>query len=132
VGTFGLLLAGTPLPLVAAAVTASNVVAWTRLRRHAGAGRRRRPPRRRHTWYMVAVAAIESAGTAIAALLPTGPDGLVLGALLVAVVACYGGALLPTWLVAAGARVGRASPPPGGPGLVADPAARARGLSTAP
>jgi hypothetical protein len=29
VGTFALLLAGTPLPVVAAAVVASNVVAWT-------------------------------------------------------------------------------------------------------
>jgi hypothetical protein len=47
------------------------------------------------TWYMVAVAAIEAAGTATAALLPTGPTGLVGGGLLVGVIACYGGAWCP-------------------------------------
>jgi len=62
------------------------------------------------TWYMVTVAAVEAAGTATAALLPTGPGSLVSGGLLIAVIACYGGALLPTWLVAAGARVPRARP----------------------
>jgi hypothetical protein len=65
------------------------------------------------TWYMVAVAAIEAAGTATAALLPTGPGGLVSGGLLAAVTICYGGVLLPTWLVAAGARVPRAPRPLG-------------------
>ena len=64
------------------------------------------------TWYMVAVAAIEAAGTATAALLPTGPGGLVSGGLLVAVVAGYGACLLPTWLVAGGALVARAAPLP--------------------
>jgi hypothetical protein len=66
------------------------------------------------TWYMVAVAAIEVAGTATAALLPRGPDGLVTGSLLFTVITCYGTCLLPTWLVAGGARVGRAAPRPVG------------------
>ena len=61
------------------------------------------------TWYMMAVAAIEAAG---AALLPTGPDGLVGGLLLAGVVVAYGVCLLPTWVVAGGPgwpgrRVGR-------------------------
>ena len=62
------------------------------------------------TWYMVAVAAIEAAGTATAALLPAGPEGLVGGGLLVAIMAAYGAALVPTWLVAGGAMVPRAQP----------------------
>jgi hypothetical protein len=51
------------------------------------------------TWYMMAVAAIEAAG---AALLPTGPDGLVGGLLLAGVVVAYRVCLLPTWVVAGG------------------------------
>jgi hypothetical protein len=108
IGTFVLLLAGAPLAAVAVAVAASNVVAWTGY-----AGMRAEvavadPRGAAMTWYMVAVAAIEAAGTATAALLPTGPGGLVSGGLLVAVVAGYGACLLPTWLVAGGARVPRA------------------------
>jgi hypothetical protein len=112
VGTFALLLTGAPLLLVAVAVAASNVVAWTGY-----AGMRAEVAAADHrgaamTWYMVAVAAIEAAGTATAALLPTGPGGLVTGGLLVAVIACYGGVLLPTWLIAATARVPRAQAAP--------------------
>jgi hypothetical protein len=108
VGTFALLLAGTPLVVVAVAVTASNVVAWTGYAGMRAEVAAADPRGAAMTWYMVTVAAIEAAGTATAALLPTGPSGLVSGPLLVAVIACYGGALVPTWLVAAGARVGRA------------------------
>jgi hypothetical protein len=110
VGTFGLLLAGAPLPVVAVAVTASNVVAWTGYAGMRAEVAAADPRGAAMTWYMVAVAAIEAAGTATAALLPTGPTGLVSGPLLAAVVACHGACLLPTWLVAAGARVGRAHP----------------------
>jgi hypothetical protein len=108
VGTFALLLAGAPLAAVAAAVTASNVVAWTGYAGMRAEVAAADPRGAAMTWYMVTVASIEAAGTATAALLPTGPGGLVSGTLLVAVVACYGGCLLPTWLVAAGARVPRA------------------------
>jgi len=107
VGTFALLLAGAPLPVVAAAVAASNVVAWTGYAGMRAEVAAADPRGAAMTWYMVAVAAIEAAGTATAALLPTGPGGLVSGGLLVAVVACYGGVLVPTWLVAGGARVPR-------------------------
>ena len=120
VGTFGLLLAGAPLAAVAVAVAASNVVAWTGYAGMRAEVAAADPRGAAMTWYMVAVAAIEAAGTATAALLPTGPAGVVSGTLLVAVVACYGACLLPTWLVAAGARVGRAPRPLRRPGL-ADP-----------
>jgi hypothetical protein len=66
---------------------------------------------------LVAVAAIEAAGTATAALLPSGPGGRVSGGLLVAVIAGYGACLLPTWLVAGGALVARATPLPRAGGL---------------
>ena len=111
VGTFALLLAGAPLVAVAVAVAASNVVAWTGyagMRAEVAAADRRGSAM---TWYMVAVAAIEAAGTATAALLPVGPGGLVSGGLLVAVIAGYGACLLPTWLVAGGALVARAARP---------------------
>jgi hypothetical protein len=107
VGTFVLLLAGTPLVVVAAAVAASNVVAWTGYAGMRAEVAAADPRGAAMTWYMVAVAAIEAAGTATAALLPRGPDGLVTGSLLFAVITCYGACLLPTWLVAGGARVGR-------------------------
>jgi hypothetical protein len=108
IGTFVLLLAGAPLAVVAAAVAASNVVAWTGYAGMRAEVAAADPRGAAMTWYMVAVAAIEAAGTATAALLPTGPGGLVSGGLLVAVVAGYGACLLPTWLVAGGARVPRA------------------------
>jgi hypothetical protein len=110
VGTFALLLTWAPLLVVALAVAASNVVAWTGYAGMRAEVAAADPRGAAMTWYMVAVAAIEAAGTATAALLPTGPAGLVSGGLLVAVIACYGGCLLPTWLVAAGARVPRAQP----------------------
>ena len=110
VGTFALLLTGAPLPLVAAAVAVSNVVAWTGYAGMRAEVAAADPRGAAMTWYMVAVAAIEAAGIATAALLPTGRQGLVSGGLLVGVIACYGGVLLPTWLVAAGARVPRALP----------------------
>jgi hypothetical protein len=113
VGTFALLLAGAPLGVVAVAVAASNVVAWTGYAGMRAEVAAADPRGAAMTWYMVAVAAIEAAVTATAALLPTGPGGLVSGGLLVAVIACYGGVLLPTWLVAAGARVPRAPRPVG-------------------
>jgi hypothetical protein len=110
VGTFALLLAGAPLPVVVAAVAVSNVVAWTGYAGMRAEVAAADPRGAAMTWYMVAVAAIEAAGTATAALLPMGPGNRVAGGLLAAVIACYGGCLLPTWLVAAGARVPRAQP----------------------
>jgi MFS family permease len=95
IGTFALLLAGAPLAVVVVAVAASNVVAWTGYAGMRAEVAAADPRGSAMTWYMVAVAAIEAAGTATAALLPTGPGGLVSGGLLVAVVAGYGACLLP-------------------------------------
>jgi hypothetical protein len=108
VGSFVLLLAEAPLTTVVAAVAASNVVAWTGYAGMRAEVAAADPRGAAMTWYMVAVAAIEAAGTAAAALLPTGPGGRVSGGLLTAVIACYGACLLPTWLVAGGAAVPRA------------------------
>jgi hypothetical protein len=134
VGTFVLLLAGVPLAVVAAAVAASNVVAWTGYAGMRAEVAAADPRGVAMTWYMVTVAAIEAAGTATAALLPTAPTGLVSGGLLLAVIACYGGLLLPTWLIAAGARVPRAQPVvrPGAPGNPAVPRRVPRWGSLAP
>jgi hypothetical protein len=112
VGTFALLFAGAPLAAVTVAVAASNVVAWTGYAGMRAEVAAADPRGSAMTWYMVAVAAIEAAGTATAALLPTGPGGLVSGGLLVAVVAGYGACLLPTWLVAGDALVARTARPP--------------------
>jgi hypothetical protein len=110
IGTFALLLAGAPLVVVVVAVAASNVVAWTGYAGMRAEVAATDPRGAAMTWYMVAVAAIEAAGTATAALLPVRPDGLVGGGLLVAIVAAYGAALVPTWLVAGRAIVPRAQP----------------------
>jgi hypothetical protein len=107
VGTFALLLAGVPLPAVAVAVAATNVVAWTGYAGMRAEVAAADPRGAAMTWYMVAVAAIEAAGIATAALLPTGPGGTVAGGLLVAVVVLYGASLLPTWQVARDALVDR-------------------------
>ena len=129
VATFALLLARAPLLLVAVAVAASNVVAWTGYAGMRAEVAAADPRGAAMTWYMVAVAAIEAAGTATAALLPSGPDEVVSGGLLVAVIAGYGASLLPTWLVAGGALVARAAPLPRAGGLRA---VRRRKLSTGP
>jgi hypothetical protein len=110
VGTFGLLLAGVPLPLIAVAVVASNVVAWTGYAGMRAEVAAADPRGSAMTWYMVAVAAIEAAGIATAALLPVGPDGLVGGGLTLGIMVVYGACLLPTWQVARDARVVRTRP----------------------
>jgi hypothetical protein len=120
VGTFLLLLAGAPLAAVAVAVAASNVVAWTGYAGMRAEVAAADPRGAAMTWYMVSVAAIEAAGTATAALLPRASDGLVSGPLLAMVITCYGLCLLPTWVVAAGARVGRAPRVGGAPQVGGD------------
>jgi len=107
VGTFALLLIGAPLLAVAVAVAATNVVAWTGYAGMRAEVAAADPRCAAMTWYMVAVAAIEAAGIAIAALLPTGPRGTVSGALLVGIIVFYAGCLLPTWHIARDARVSR-------------------------
>jgi hypothetical protein len=113
VGTFALLLTGAPLPLVAVAVTATNVAAWTGYAGMRAEVAAADPRGAAMTWYMVAVAAVEAAGIAAAALLPTGPGGTVGGGPLLGIIGFYGACLLPTWLIARDAQVGRQRPGPG-------------------
>ena len=110
ISVFALLATGASVWLIALCVTAMNVVAWTGYAGMRAEVAAADPRGAAMTWYMVAVAAIEAAGTATAALLPTGHALPVSGGLLVAVIVCYGACLLPTWLVAGGAQVRRASP----------------------
>jgi hypothetical protein len=108
VGMFLLLLAGAPIGLIAGVVLVTNVVAWTGyagMRAEVAAVDSRASAMTR---YAVCIAAIEAVGMATAALLPVGPDGVVSGALLIAVIVVYAAALGPTLVVARGALVRRA------------------------
>lgn len=107
IGTFGLLLQGAPIALVAAAVGITNVLAWTGyagMRAEVAAVDRRAAAM---TWYVVSIASIEAAGAAVGALLPVGAGGTVTGALLVGVIVWYGVCLFPTLVVARRARVAK-------------------------
>ncbi len=105
------LIAGWPSWLVALLVTLQHVAAWAGF-----AGMRAEVSAvdaspRSMTRYAVAIAGVEAAGTALAALLPTGTFGYPTGWLLIAVFVVYLGSLLPTVLVARRARI-TPSPPP--------------------
>ncbi len=108
IGTFALLLAGAPIPLVAAVVGVTNVLAWTGyagMRAEVAAVDSRASAM---TWYVVSIASIEAVGAAAGALLPVGAGGTVTGALLTGVIVWYGVCLLPTLFVARAARVPKA------------------------
>ena len=123
---FLLLLEGAPIALTAAVVTLTNVVAWSGyagMRAEVAAADSRASALTR---YAVCIAAIEAIGAATAALLPVGPAGTVTGGLLLAVVVFYGASLLPTFLIARGARVRRAAQLRGS-GRLRRPPARALG-----
>jgi hypothetical protein len=99
------LVAGLPPWLVAMGVVVMNIAAWAGF-----AGMRAEVSAvdgspRSMTRYAVAIAGVEAAGTALAALLPKGPDGYPTGWLLVAVFVVYLGSLLPTVLTARRARI---------------------------
>ena len=108
--TFVLLLAGAPVPVLAALIVvmyASGLACYAGMRAEVSAAS---PPDRTAatmTIFVTAILAIEAAGVASAALLPGDPPGTA-GGLLVVVVAVYGLSPLPVWLVARGALVGRA------------------------
>ena len=109
VGTFLLLLLGVPLLVVAFAVMLTSVVAWTgyagmRAEVAAVAAKSRA---RALTWYVGGIAAVEAAGAATAAGLPTGPSGTVAGGVLIGVIVLYAACLAPTFLVARSSIVAR-------------------------
>ena len=102
VGVLCGLIAGLPAWLVAAGVVAMHVAAWAGF-----AGMRAEvtavdPRPRAMTRYALCIAAVEAAGTGLAALLPVGPDGYPTGWPLVAVFVVYAGSLLPTSSAPAG------------------------------
>lgn len=104
-GTLYGLIAGWPSWLIALLVLLQHVAAWAGF-----AGMRAEVSAvdaspRSMTRYAVAIAGVEAAGTAIAALLPTGTLGYPTGWLLVAVFVVYLGSLLPTVLIARRARI---------------------------
>jgi hypothetical protein len=103
-----LVLSGAPvLPLVLC-IAAMNVTAWTGYAGMRAEVASVRPGAAALTWYGTAIATVEAAGVAVAALLPAGPE--VEDTVLSAVAAAYVLALVPTVLVAGGSRVRRATP----------------------
>jgi len=110
VASFLLLLSGAPVAVLAVVVVVmyvAGLAGYAGMRAEVSAAS---PPDRAAatmTLFVVAILAVEAAGVASAALLPGEPPGTARG-LLVGVVAFYGASQLPTWLVARGARVGRA------------------------
>lgn len=106
----GGLVAGAPPAPIALAIVVMHIAAWAGF-----AGMRAEvnavdTSTRSMTRYAVSIAGVEAAGTALAALLPSGPDGYPTGWLLDAVFVIYLGSLLPTVLTARRARVSAGQP----------------------
>jgi hypothetical protein len=105
IGALYALIAGLPSWLIAGGVVVMHVAAWVGF-----AGMRAEvnavdASPRSMTRYALCVAAVEAAGTALAALLPVGPDGVPTGWPLIAVFVLYAGSLLPTYRSARRARM---------------------------
>ncbi len=101
----GGLVAGAPAWSIAAAVVVMHTAAWAGF-----AGMRAEVTAvdaspRSMTRYVMCIMGVEAAGTALAALLPTGVSGYPTGGLLVAIFVVYLGSLLPTVLSARRARI---------------------------
>jgi MFS family permease len=101
---FGL-IAGMSRWLVAGGIVVMHIAAWAGF-----AGMRAEvnavdASPRSMTRYALSIAAVEAAGTGLAAFLPVGPDGVPTGWLLVAVFVLYAGSLVPTFRSAQRARI---------------------------
>jgi hypothetical protein len=99
------LIAGASQWLVAAGIVVMHIAAWAGF-----AGMRAEvnavdASPRSMTRYALSIAAVEAAGTGLAAFLPVGRDGVPTGWLLVAVFILYAGSLLPTFMSARRARI---------------------------
>ncbi|WP_306205083.1 hypothetical protein [Actinoplanes sp. RD1] len=101
VGALAGLLAGLPSALIAAAVVVMNIAAWTGFAAMRAEVAAVDAGPRAMTRYALAIAAVEAAGTGVAALLPVDLNGH----LLLAVYVVYGGSLIPTLLSARRARM---------------------------
>jgi hypothetical protein len=104
-GVLYALISGLPSGLIAGGVVVMHVAAWVGF-----AGMRAEvnavdASPRSMTRYALCIAAVEAAGTGLAALLPVAPDGVPTGWPLVAVFLLYAGSLLPTYLSARRARM---------------------------
>jgi hypothetical protein len=110
VASFVLLLGGAPVAGLAAVVVVmftAGLSGYAGMRAEVSAASRPDRAAATMTLFVVAILAVEAAGIASAALLPGEPPGTG-GELLRGVVAFYGASSFPIWLVARGARVGRA------------------------
>jgi Cupredoxin-like domain len=110
VASFVMLLGGAPVAGLAAAVVVmftAGLSGYAGMRAEVSAASRPDRAAATMTFFVVAILAVEAAGIASAALLPGEPPGSD-GELLRWVVAFYGASSFPIWLVARGARVGRA------------------------
>jgi hypothetical protein len=99
------LIAGLPSGLIAVGVLAMHVAAWAGF-----AGMRAEvtavaPGAKAMTRYALSIAAVEAAGTGLAALIPVGDGGFPTGLPLIAVFVMYAGSLVPTILSARRARI---------------------------
>jgi hypothetical protein len=128
---FGL-IAGWPAGLVALLVALQHVAAWAGFAAMRAEVSAMDGSPRSMIRYAVAIAGVEAAGTALAALLPSGTLGYPTGWLLIAVFAVYLGSLLPTVVVARHSRITAGSlttpitrrPQAGPPALPTGPATR--------
>jgi plastocyanin len=128
VASFLLLLAGAPVVALTAVIVvmyAAGLAAYAGMRAEVSVASEPGRGGATMTLFVVGVMAAEAAGVAGAALLGGDPLGIG-GWPLAVIVAGYGGSQLPTWMVAGGARAGRAprraagrAPRPGWPVLVA-------------
>jgi hypothetical protein len=99
------LIAGLPSWLIAGGVVVMHVAAWAGF-----AGMRAEvtavaPGAKSMTRYALCIAAVEAAGTGLAALLPVGAGGYPTGLPLIAVFVVYAGSLVPTFMSARRARI---------------------------
>ena len=99
------LIIGLPSALIAAGVLVMHVAAWTGFAAMRAEVTAVDAKPRAMTRYALCIAAVEAAGTCLAALLPLGANGYPTGWVLVAVLAGYAGSLVPTILTASRARV---------------------------
>jgi hypothetical protein len=99
------LIAGLPSWLIAGGVVAMHVAAWAGFAAMRAEVTVVAPGAKSMTRYALCIAAVEAAGTGLAALLPVGADGYPTGLPLIAVFLVYAGSLLPTILSARRARI---------------------------
>ncbi|MFC7528701.1 hypothetical protein [Actinoplanes sp. GCM10030250] len=104
-GVLAGLVAGAPSWAIAVAIVVMHTAAWAGF-----AGMRAEVSAvdaspRSMTRYVMSIMGVEAAGTALAALLPTGPSGYPTGWLLGTIYVVYLGSLLPTVLCARRARI---------------------------